>query len=123
MTWMMRPTCTATERMRNHIRCYLRNLGPRRRGLGQRERHDVVPAWRAERAVAAGADDQILTLLRPGAVGHWCGLATRGQFVLPQLAAALDVEGAQVTVHGRGHEHQLAVGRDRAAHVRHAEVT
>src|ERR1700704_2617704 len=119
---MMRATWTMIiDRNRSDIP-FLRSLWVRRRSGWQREGDDEVAARRAERAVAAGADDEILTLVRSRPVGHGRGLTARGQLVLPQLASGLDVKGTQVAVHGRCDKHQVAVGRNRSAHVRHAEI-
>src|SRR4029077_2512558 len=118
---MMSATWTMIDRIRSDIP-FLRNLGVRRRCRWQSEGDDVVAARRAERTVAAGADDQILTLVGSHPVGHGRGLTARGQPVLPQLASGLDIEGTQVAVQGGGHKYQVAVGRNRSAHVRHPEI-
>src|SRR5215469_10215755 len=92
------------------------------RGRGQREGHDVVTARRAERSMAARADDQILTLVAPGAVGHRSRLTAGGKLVPPQLAPGLDIEGTQVAVHRTADEHQVAGGRNRPSHHGHTKV-
>jgi len=51
------------DRIRSDIPFISANLWVRRRCGWQREGDDVVAARRAERAVAAGADDEILTLV------------------------------------------------------------
>src|SRR5437763_6857171 len=89
------------QNQNRHSLC-LRNLGVRRRCGWQREGDDVVATWRAERAVAAGTDDEILTLVATHPVGHGRGLTAGGQLVLPQLASGLDVEGTKAATQGRG---------------------
>ena len=125
MTWTMRSTwMMQREDQKQHWTLSPRSATgvPRLPRLRQREGHDVVAARRTERPVAAGADDDVLALVAAGAVGHRRRLAAGRQPVFPQLAAGLDVEGAQVAVHGGADEHQVAGGGDRTAHVRHAEV-
>src|SRR5262245_47839513 len=67
--------------------------------LAQREGHDCVAPRRAHLAVATGGDDDVLAAVRQ-AVGHRRGLAAGGQAPLPQLAAGLGIEGAEIVVHG-----------------------
>src|SRR5262245_17732824 len=83
--------------------------------LRQRERHDVVAELRAELAMTASGDDHVLPAIH--FVRHWCRLTAGRQAALPQLAASLDVEGAQIVVGGGGDEHEAAARDDRAAHV------
>src|SRR5579862_5896361 len=123
MTWMISSTWMMSGSRYSSMPRILRGLGEcRRSDRRQRKGHDVIAAPRAERPVAAGTDDEILTLATPGPVGHGRRLAGHRQLILPQLAAGIDVEGAQVAVHGGRHEHQVSRGGDRAAHVRHAEL-
>src|SRR5256886_7183704 len=66
------------QNQNRHSLC-LRNLGVRRRSRWQREGDDIVAAWRAERAVAAGAADEILTLIVAHPVGPGRGLTSPRQ--------------------------------------------
>src|SRR5215831_10015729 len=119
---MMKPAWISSEMMKSSdIRVSPKRLARCSCRGGQGERHDIVTARRAESAMAAGADDDILPLIAARPIGHGCGLAARRQFVFPQLAPGLDVKGAQVAV-GRGaDEHLVAGGGDRPTHVGHTE--
>ena len=64
----------------------------------QRERHDGVAAARADLAVAARRDHDVLTAMRSGGTSSASPARPRAA-ALPELAAGLDVEGAQVVVH------------------------
>src|SRR5690242_9083289 len=62
----------------------------------QRERDHVITQLRLQGGVAARRDDHELLPVRSELVGHRGGLCARGQVGAPQLAAGLDIEGAQV---------------------------
>src|SRR5579863_10075429 len=66
-----------------------RNLVHRRRGSRQRKSHDVVALRGSQRSVAPRANDDVLTLIGPRAVGHGRRLTAGGEFVLPQFASGL----------------------------------
>src|SRR5438445_13859839 len=70
---------------------------------------------RAERTTAARRDDDELP--PASLVGHRCGTRTRGQVRLPQLAARLDVEGANRVLERRADEDNSPGGNDRPAEV------
>src|SRR5580658_1891815 len=101
ITCTIRPAWRRTERISNSIP-YSASL-VRRCAFGQRKGQDVIPARGAKRAVATGADDEVLTVCGPRTVGHGRRLSAGRQPVLPQLAAGIDVEGTQETV-GRGRD-------------------
>src|SRR5258705_4517242 len=96
---MMSATWTMIDRIRSDIPFISANLWVRRRSGWQREGDDVVAARRAVRAVAAGADDDILTLVASRPARHGPGLTARGHLVPPQLASGLDVQCKHVAVH------------------------
>ena len=74
--------------------------------LWQRESHHVVALLGVEAAVTAGCDDDELSAVH--LVAHRCRLAARGQPAFPELAAGVDVEGAQVIVHRGADERESA---------------
>ena len=55
--------------------------------MRQRERDDVVAAGRAERAVSAGADHEVLPLVSAGAIRHRSGLPARGQVLYANMCS------------------------------------
>src|SRR5215469_2113320 len=74
MTWMMSKAWRRIGRISNRNDIFPlsnENLGSAMvAGCRQRKGHNVVTARRAEGPVAAGADDQILTLVASRTVGH-----------------------------------------------------
>src|SRR3954469_2916676 len=96
-----------------------RPLVPRRRAARQRERQDVRAGRGAEETAAAGRDDHVLPAVL-AEKRHRRDVRARRQLGLPQLPAALRLEGAEAAVDGRADEDDAAGGGDAAADVERA---
>ena len=97
-----------------------RRVGECRAALRQREGDDRVARLRRVLAAAAGGDHDVLP-----AVDHVDarrGIAAGGQLMLPQHAARVLFERANLLVRRRGDEDHAARGRDRAAEVERAGI-
>ena len=81
----------------------------------QSEGKNIVTLFCAELAMPAGRDDEVLFVLQR--VGHWSGLTTRGELILPEFFAGFDVEGAQVEIHRRGSKDQPTGSYDRPSQI------
>src|ERR1700722_9913912 len=83
--------------------------------LGQSERHHIIPLLRTEFAMAARADDDVLTVVE--GVGHRGGLGAGGERIFPAGLPGPAVERTEVAIHGRGDEDEISGGDDGAAEV------
>src|SRR5665213_1279934 len=88
----------------------------------QCKRDDVVTPFGSKAAVAAGGDDEVLTLLLAGAIRHWCRLTARGQTIPPKLPSGIAVKCAHVTIRRRRDEHDVTRSSDRTSHIKSAEI-
>src|SRR3954462_14140403 len=96
-----------------------RPLVPRGRAARQRERQDVRAGRGAEETAAAGRDDHVLPAVL-AEKRHRRDVRARRQLGLPQLPAALRLEGAEAAVDRGADEDDAAGGGDAAADVERA---
>jgi hypothetical protein len=118
------PSSSLTIRRRQNSELVNKTESPRGqvgaplRGLRQSVCDEVIAGLSAERPMAAGGDNDVLSSVGGKLVGHRCGLASCRQTALPDLVAGFDVKGAYVRIARRANEYQPRTSNERAPHVR-----